>query len=384
MNRFALPTLTILIAAASSQVMAQSSVTLYGVLDSGISYVNNVGAGSQVGFASGTLSGPRWGLKGTEDLGGGLAAIFQIENGFNTGTGTLNQGGREFGRQAFVGLASKQFGSLTLGRQYDPLTDLEQPITGDNYFGGSFAAPGDVDNNDNSLRFSNAIKYTSPVFYGLQAEGMYAMGGTAGSVTTGSAYSGALLYTLGGLNVAGGYLFVKNNQVTTAGAPTSVSDGWINDGFTQTSFATSLGSFQTAHVAASYGFDKFTVGARYSNSQYKPYATSAAFPDTAKFNVGSAYVNYMFTPSLSAALNYVYMKTSGVSDSKYNQLSAGVDYTLSKRTDIYGVAGYTKASGQTRVGGTLVPAGANVGDFAAGTSSFDKQFIATVGVRHKF
>jgi len=378
MNRFALPTLSILMAVASSQAMAQSSVTLYGVIDTGVAYINNSGGASQVELSSGTMSGSRWGLKGTEDLGGGLATVFQIENGFNSGTGTLNQGGREFGRQAFVGLSSKQYGLVTLGRQYDPVTDLEQPITGDNYFGGMFAAPGDVDNNDNSLRFNNGIKYTSPVFYGLQVEGMYALGGVAGSVTTGSMYSGALLYTLGGLNVAGGYLFVKNNNT----GATSVSDGWIADS-SQTAFATTIGSFQTAHIAASYAFDKFTVGARFSNSQYKPYTTTVLFPDTAKFNVASAYLNYQFTPSLNAAVNYTYMKTSGVSSSKYNTFSAGVDYTLSKRTDVYGVAGYTKATGQTLVDGVLQTAGANVGDFATSSSS-NNQFTATVGIRHKF
>jgi predicted porin len=72
-------------------------------------------------------------LKGEEDLGGGLKAIFQLENGFDPGTGKLNQGGREFGRQAFVGLTRDQWGTVTLGRQYDPLVDMVQGITADNY-----------------------------------------------------------------------------------------------------------------------------------------------------------------------------------------------------------------------------------------------------------
>jgi len=379
MKRFALPTLSVLLAVASTHAMAQSSVTLYGLIDSGIEYANNVGSGSKVGFASGTLSGSRWGLKGSEDLGGGLAAIFQIENGFNAGTGAIAQNGQEFGRQAYVGLASKQYGSVTLGRQYDPVVDLVQPLTGDNLFGSVFTTPGDVDNNDNSLRFNNSIKYISPVFYGLQAEGMYSLGGVAGSVSTGSAYSGALLYTIAGFNVAGGYTFVKNN---TAVLTNSVSNGWIGDS-SQTAFAASAGSYQTAHAAATYAFDKFTVGLRYSNSQYKPYTNTAVFPTTAKFNVGSAFLAYQFTPSLMASVEYLYMKTSGVSDSKYNQIAAGVDYNVSKRTDVYATAGYTKTSGQTRVGGVLQTAGANVGDLDS-SSSFNKQFVAVVGVRHRF
>ena len=85
-----------LLLAAGAQ--AQSSVTLYGIVDAGIAYVHNAqNASGQnqstlVKFSSGNLSGSRWGLKGTEDLGGGLAAVFQLENGFNIGTGALGQG----------------------------------------------------------------------------------------------------------------------------------------------------------------------------------------------------------------------------------------------------------------------------------------------------
>ncbi len=109
---------------------AQSSVTLYGIVDAGIAYVHNAqnanggNASSLVKFSSGNLSGSRWGLRGTEDLGGGLAALFQLENGFNIGTGALGQGQREFGRKAVVGLSSSTYGTVTLGRQYDPVVDL--------------------------------------------------------------------------------------------------------------------------------------------------------------------------------------------------------------------------------------------------------------------
>src|SRR6185312_8364193 len=159
--------------ALSGQVYAQASVTLYGVIDAGVGYIHNSqtssgNQGTQVKFG-GALMGSRWGLRGVEALGSGLSAIVQLESGYNPGTGALGQGGRMFGRSAVVGLGSP-YGTIKLGRQLDPVTDLVQPLTEDNFFSGTFATPGDVDNYDNDLRVSNAIKYISPVMSGVQVE----------------------------------------------------------------------------------------------------------------------------------------------------------------------------------------------------------------------
>lgn len=107
---------------------AQSSVTLYGLIDAGITYTNNQNGHSNWKETSGLVNGSRWGLRGAEDLGGGLKAIFTLENGFNIANGKLGQGSREFGRQAFVGLSSNQLGSVTLGRQYDSVIDFRAPL----------------------------------------------------------------------------------------------------------------------------------------------------------------------------------------------------------------------------------------------------------------
>ncbi len=105
-------------------------------------------------MTSGSVNGSRWGLRGSEDLGGGLKAIFTLENGFGINDGTLKQGGRLFGRQAFVGLSSDQFGAVTLGRQYDSMVDYVGPLalTGTQYGGTQFAHPFDNDNLNNSFR----------------------------------------------------------------------------------------------------------------------------------------------------------------------------------------------------------------------------------------
>ena len=218
MKRIALSTLSLALLGAAGAAHAQSSVTLYGTIDTAVTFVHNANAAGQnqwsVGNASnGDLSGTRWGLKGQEDLGGGLKAIFQLENGFNPSTGGLGQGGRLFGRQAFVGLTADQYGTFTLGRQYDPLVDLVQGITADNYFGSTFATAGDVDNYDNSSRTNNAIKYVSPVFSGLQVEGMYAFGGVAGQTGSGQTWSAAAAYNNGPISIAAGYFVADNETV---------------------------------------------------------------------------------------------------------------------------------------------------------------------------
>lgn len=150
---------------------AQSSVTLYGIVDTGMLFNNNVKGLHQYALSQGTSS--RWGMKGTEDLGGGLSAIFNLESGFTSGTGTLSQGGLLFGRKAFVGLNSKDWGTVTAGHQYSVSNDLTAAFAS----GADWAATGlsygtrasDVDNVDTSNRIQNSIKYTSPNYNGLQA-----------------------------------------------------------------------------------------------------------------------------------------------------------------------------------------------------------------------
>ncbi|AXF24047.1 porin [Burkholderia pyrrocinia] len=386
MKKLALSTLSLALLGAAGAAHAQSSVTLYGVIDTSIAYVHgNDGKGNNAWqMLSGNLQGSRFGLKGAEDLGGGLKAIFQLENGFDPGTGHLNQGGRMFGRQAFVGLQSNQYGTLTLGRQYDPVVDLVQAVTADNYFGSTFATPGDVDNNDNSLRVSNAIKYTSPVFAGFQAEAMYALGGVAGKTGAGQTWSVAAAYNNGPVGVAAGYFYANNPTPTAAGIRTgwgsttsdNIIDGPINQGYV------SAKSIAIAQVAGQYVIGPVTLGLGYSNAQYKPDASSG-FGSTEKYNTGRGFVTYQVTPPLLLGVGYSYTKASGNTNAKYHQASLGADYSLSKRTDIYLVGAYQHASGtQLNTDGTTSAAQASIGSYGiAGTKS---QELVALGLRHKF
>jgi len=383
MKKIALSATSLVLIGAAGAAHAQSSVTLYGLVDTAITYVHgNDGTGNnQWSMSSGNLQGSRWGLKGSEDLGAGLKAIFRLENGFNSSSGALGQGGRMFGRQAYVGLQSDQYGTLTLGREYDPLVDMVQGVTADNYFGSIFATPGDVDNNDNSLRVNNVIKYTSPVFAGLQVEGMYALGGVAGSVGSGQTWSVAAAYNNGPVNIAGGYFYTSNlygaaRNNNWGGSSDAIFDGSINSGYVS---AKSIG---IAHVAGQYVFGPVTVGLGYSNSQYKPDGFST-FASTEKYNTGRAFVMYQATRALLLGVGYAYTKANGDTDANYNQASIGADYALSKRTDLYLVGAYQHASGTQRLAdGSTQAAQASIGSYGlAGTSS---QEMVSLGIRHKF
>jgi Outer membrane protein (porin) len=166
--------LAVFAAFASSAAHAQSSVVLYGIIDTGIEYVTNVGPqkSSSVHAPSLTASLPSlWGLRGKEDLGGGLSAVFLLESGFAPSQGTLNQGGRLFGRQAYVGL-SGPWGTFTLGRQYSQI--FWAVLTGDTLAPNIYAAA-DLDPYLTQPRVDNAITYTFTTS-GLTVAAMYSFG----------------------------------------------------------------------------------------------------------------------------------------------------------------------------------------------------------------
>lgn len=380
---------------------AQSSVTLYGIVDAGLGYTSGQrvlqtkGAagkpavysnGSSYGFASGTWSGDRWGLKGNEDLGDGLSAVFQLENGFNIGTGQLGQGGREFGRQAWMGLSSTKLGKLTLGRQYDPIVDFIGSISAGTFLTGMGAHPGDLDNIDNQARESNSIKYTSPVFSGLQFGALYGFGGQAGSVKNQSTWSLGGQYTHGPFAIGAAYMQANNAYGANGGAWTGAYDGTfassINEG------VASAKNQQIIAAASTYQIGSVTLGVSYSNTQYQA-GSFSLFSGKETFNSAGATVSWQATSALRIAAGYDYTQGSsikGESAPKYNQFNLASYYFLSKRTALYGLVGYQKASGKTLDAfGNTVNATASVGDVGNGISSANNvQTLVRVGIRQTF
>jgi predicted porin len=191
-----------LLAGFAGAASAQSSVTLYGLIDGGLRYnkvsIDNGSGASNFGLAYGQQSGNRFGLRGVEDIGGGSRVTFQLENGFEFGNGTLQQGGRIFGRQAWIGVENNSWGYVRIGRQTNFATEyVGIPV---DPFGTGFGqlnmgAAFGVANTD---RISNAIKYQTPNMSGFQAGVGYsfATGNTGvytaaagGGASTGSAYN---------------------------------------------------------------------------------------------------------------------------------------------------------------------------------------------------
>ncbi|RQS06179.1 porin [Burkholderia sp. Bp9002] len=365
------------IALLATQADAQSTVTLYGIVDTGVMVIHNSGGhATQIAMASGNLSGSRFGLKGNEDLGGGLKAVFQIENGFNAANGKLGQGNRMFGRQAYVGLGGNGWGTVTLGRQYDPLIDLVQPAQGDNWLGGFFSSPGDIDNADNSVRINNSIKWSSPNWSGLQLAAMYSFGGVAGSVGSGQTYSGAASYSTGPVALAAGYLHIDNGNATLSSRTTTSADSLFNSSVNN-AYA-SARSINIARAGGSYALGPVTLGGYYSFSQYNPDASST-FTKSEKYHNGEVYAVWQVSPALQAQVGYDYMKSTGDSSAKQHQFSIGADYFVSKRTDFYAVAAYAHAMGSNGAGAAQAVIGSV--DVDAGSN---KQALVVVGMRHKF
>jgi predicted porin len=361
---------------------AQSSVTLYGIIDAGFNYDSNVqtartatglkGA-SQYTFqdgATGGIRGSRWGLKGTEDLGDGLKAIFALENGFGINNGSLSQGGAEFGRQAFVGLQSN-YGTVTLGRQYDSLVDYLQLFTSAAIWAGYIGAhAGDIDNELNTHRLNNSIKFASTNYSGFRFGGVYSLGGVPGSVGRDQVFSLGTSYNNGPVALAAAYLNARNpnysfygtnpNAGTTATSNNLGSLGSVTTPESNPIYAgyASASTTQIVSAAGSYQLGGATFGLIYSNVQFMGLGSSSGpnplgYTGTAKFDNVEANLRYQMTPAWLAGLAYVYTHASGAdgqSGALYHQVQVGTDYFISKRTDVYAIVVYQHASGTDSLG----------------------------------
>ncbi|WP_250485280.1 porin [Caballeronia sp. GaOx3] len=380
----------LILAASSAVASAQSSVTLYGIIDVGILYVNNANGAKQWSEFPAGLQGNRWGLKGSEDLGGGLKAIFTVENGFFVNNGAFAQGGAEFGRQAFVGLSSR-FGTVTLGRQYDSIVDYLTPMKAGGTTVGAFSDhPGDLDNTGNDYRVNNSIKYASPDFKGLSFSGLFSLGGFAGSFERNRIYSVGAGYQGGPLQLGAAYLVARNPNFSYYGNnPNSSVTGNNMSSVVAFSGYASAQALQIIGAAGGYTFGPATVQVLYTNVQFQNFAPGSALNPQglggkAIFNTWEGNFRVYLAPDLMVGAAYNYTRGSDATRGNaggvtYQQLHLGVDYFLSKRTDVYAVVFGQHASGRDSTG-----KGAVAQVFTLSPSSTSNQIATIVSLRHKF
>ena len=330
--------LALVAAAGASTVMAQSSVTLYGRVNTSVER-------QKVGSVSNTVmqnNASRFGFKGVEDLGGGLKAGFVLESGFDSsnGAGASSTGGLNFGRQSEVNL-SGAFGTVRLG----------------NFFPESYFATADyvsMHNHDTGsssdalyydpvwfggLSTANKIAYRTPNLGGLTVEGAMSLH-ERGKDADGNAlpekygYDLAANYNLGALALGAGYSYVNSNY--------------------------QLG------LRAAYTFGQFTVGGYYQRNKDDNQLVPGGAGTRNNFRLAGMYT--MGASEFHVNLGHA-NKWSNVADSAATQWTLGYNYNLSKRTKVY--AFYTKVDNKAGAAYMTGTAGADFSSFA-------------LGVRHNF
>jgi predicted porin len=383
---------TLIVAAVSASFSvaanAQSSVTLYGVLDAGITYTSNVGGHSNWQQTSGNIDQSRWGIRGSEDLGNGLKAIFTLESGFSLGNGRFaNNNGVAmnpandngiFNRQAFAGLSSN-YGTVTLGRQYGAEQDFLAPLTATGSWGGtSFAHVGNFDNmntNGGSV-VNNSIKFTSANYEGFTFGSTYGFSNQAGKFANNRAYSFGAAYQFQGLHVGAAY--AQRNNPFSETNPNGATSGSFPEGSDEAGF----GNFRQRvfGAGASYAFGPAQVGFVWTNASIDNVEN---IQHSIRQNNYEINAKYNLTPALNLGVAYTYTQQTGsLFDvdvrQHFNQIGVQADYALSKRTNFYAQVVYQRASGEGAMAGIYNP---TVG---GGLSSSVNQTAATIGLRHRF
>jgi len=355
----------LIIGGFAAQAQAQSNVTIYGLVDVGVVSERGGAVGTVTKVTSGVGSQSRLGFRGNEDLGNGLSAIFQLETGFKADDGALDSAGNIFNRQAFVGLKSKDAGTLTLGRQYTMLYNAMSQVA--DPFGAGYA--GSIKNlfpaAGANTRTSNAIVYATPSMSGFSAEALYSLGEQAGSTTAGRQFGFGLNFAQDALNAR---LVYNNRNNDTAATVSPVAPAKLQDTGRNTLFAVNY-DFKVVKAFFAYGSDKGV------NSAALPSANAFGYTVAPKPSLDSS---DLLVGAQVPVGNGIIMASYIRKDDKTNfnqdadQWAVGYSHLLSKRTNLY--VAYAKIKNKNGAGYTV----GNNNEVGTG----DKAFNA--GIRHSF
>ena len=395
-----MPTLaTVAVGLVCGAAHAQSSVTLYGLVDAGIAYESSAGTLGQtanghsaVTMVNGVRGATVFGMRGSEDLGGGTRVIFRLEQGFNASNGAETTAGLAFKRQANMGISNEEYGTVLFGRQFSSYVMLLSPWSPTQWLTGFFGAhPGDIDSLDLNY-VNNEITYRSPVIHGITVGGSYALGGEPGSINSGSTYSGAVQYNSGKGGLAVGYLRINNSS--SGGGVWGPYTTLSNNG-AEPSISALTNGYQYAQaqqrVAVTAGWQvtpSFDISGSASNVLYIP-GVHSGFTDEEVFNSAGTVLHWNFGPAWSFATGYSFThasKANGTDGANYHQLTTQLYYSLSKATGLYAIASWTHASGQTlSAKETVIRATPTIGDGFNGSPGTGTAVFATaIGLLHRF
>ena len=345
-----------LLAGFAGAASAQSSVTLYGIVDGGLRYQqvsrNNLDGTNNMGVAYGQQSGNRFGMKGVESLGNGNNAIFAIESGLDLGNGMGQQGGRLFGRQSWMGVENNAWGQVRLGRMINLTTDYL--VNAVDPFGAGFGQlnMGNAFTSGNTLRLDNVLMYKTPTLSGFQAglgysfaTGLTSNGGTTGY---GFATSNNSRQVTVGVKYANGPIYAAASFEKAYAANTTTQNG------NSVNSANIAGSYDLKVVKLAAGFgvtrDGFWAGSAAGGTG----ATIAPAPNSQTsalvFAPGTSFNAYIVgaTVPVNAVsrvlLSWTMIAPDGDTKTLYsakNQQSLGLGYTydFTKRTNLYTYVG---------------------------------------------
>ncbi|MGP8431791.1 porin [Paraburkholderia fungorum] len=357
MKRFGVLSIPVVMGVAiSGNALAQSSVTLYGIVDQSIRYTTNADADNKasVQMTNGAITNSRWGLKGSEDLGGGLKAIFRLESGFEPETGQLDSKNTLFNRYAYVGLQGN-FGTVEMGRQttegFNLFGDLD-PLTVGNYMANYwpyFLTQGYV---------SNTVSYSKTIA-GLNVGASYGFGGQAGSLSENSYWGVRGEYTTGALTLGGVYQQTRDMQ-------SHAQQMWGAAG----RYVIGPASLFLGYVG---GMDAIGEIDQYLNDSSRKVAYGSFVDNPRKDTIGYTGLTYQVNPAITVTSAFYWdtiRNVNGIGGNSGKRYTGVVEaeYALSKATQVYGTVDYNKVSGGTV---TELPGSSN-------------QTGVAVGLRHIF
>jgi predicted porin len=324
---------------------AQSSVTLYGEIDTGIQYLTHAGSngsGSQFSMSTGSRQPTFFGIRATEDLGGNTSAIVNLSEVFNSNDGSQFIPGVAFSNEAYVGLSNPAYGTLSAGRHFSVLFD--NTIIYDASYFAKYSVFSDNFIPAENFWVNNSIKYKSPEFAGVSGELLYKFGGVAGDNQAGRVIEASLKYASGGFM----------GSVTYSGSNGGAGMGASSEKDTRIA------------VGAKYTFSNVTISGGYENIS----GSLELSPAGCTYFGG---IGYQVSPALNLNAEVYRYDYRGGSSSATGYVGTA-SYSLSKRTTLYFLAGLVDNRGSANFG--LNP--------YTTTGAGKSQLGVTLGILHLF